>query len=125
VVEASCLMVYKKFPPTLYLSEPYSYERDESKKRVLYIKRVGKGKDDFVVDISKVNNYIWEIIHMNAEKWEGMVDDQTMAILSYETAEKRHKAIEEQIQEAIDAEDYELADKLKKKKRKENYNGNS
>ena len=117
-------MVYKKFPPTLYLSEPYSYERDESKKRVLYIKRVGKGKDDFVVDISKVNNYIWEIIHMNAEKWEGMVDDQTMAILSYETAE-RHKAIEEQIQEAIDAEDYELADKLKKKKRKENYNGNS
>ena len=97
----------------LNLCAPISKEADECYS--VYVKRTGPDKENYLADISKVNNYVWQIEeHPFAESKEEIEDpegDLSVIKLNYKL---EMETLTEKYNQAIEDENYELADKLKK-----------
>ena len=101
----------QNFSPYLYINEPVSQSYNEEKERTLYIKRTGSGKDDFLVNVNRVKDYIWEKVLIDAGEYAEDIFNREIAILEYE----KPISIEDELENALKSEDYELATKLKNK----------
>jgi hypothetical protein len=75
----------------------------------IYIKRIGKGKHDFLIDISKSKGHKWAKTNAPFDYDPEMIKDneiKNLAIIKY-------SPLEEKIQKALANENYELAERLK------------
>lgn len=97
-----------------------SSESFEEGYRNLYVKRTGEGKNDYFVDISTVEDYKFERSPFPLGKEEEeLYSDPKVAVIHYSKTESEHpkeKSIDEQIEDAINNEDFKLAAKLRDQK---------
>jgi len=102
----------------LDLERPVSQHYDSLNKRTLYIKRIGEGKDDYLVDISRAEGYAW--ISLSEEKIKDFLEEigeEKVAKLDYKpNLIFEEVKLEEDIQEALENEQYELVEELKQKR---------
>jgi hypothetical protein len=106
----------------LYLNGTIKSYPDIKNNQTLYVKKIGENKQDYIVDINYVENYKWErtdfpcnedIEEINNPMYNHPIAN--LGKINYKKPEKK-KSIDEQIKDAIAAQDYELAKKLKDSK---------
>ncbi|MCR4327674.1 MAG: UvrB/UvrC motif-containing protein [Nanoarchaeota archaeon] len=102
----------------LYLEMPISKNYDPKKKKILYVKRIGDKKDDFLVDLEKSEKQKWSRSFILEEDYKEFENDPGVALLKYEgSIEEKYKnkehSLEIQLKEAEKNENYELAAKLR------------
>jgi len=107
------LEIHYKFEAYLYLEEHISNELDKELGRNLYVKRTGPNKDDFLIDATKVDDYIWDKIILDEEDHEDNIYDPRLALINY-GKDVRIKPLEKQIEEAVENQEFEKAAELKK-----------
>ncbi|MBS3084721.1 UvrB/UvrC motif-containing protein [Candidatus Pacearchaeota archaeon] len=109
------LEMHHEYPHFLFLDQPVSKEYDEKYEKTLYVIRIGPGKNDFYVDFNKSKDYIWKRIFLEEDDFEDALYEPSIAVIEYE----KPKTLKDQIDEAEENQDYELAAKLKDKIKKE------
>ncbi|NCN51402.1 hypothetical protein GW931_00110 [archaeon] len=97
---------------------PISKQYDPINKRTLYVKKIGQGKDDYLVNISEVKGYAW--ISLSEEKVQDFlseVGEEKIARLDYQPSLIFEEVqLEKDIEEAIENENFEKVIELKKKR---------
>lgn len=103
--------------PYLNISYRISSVRDEKNDYTIYVRRISEEKDGFLVDISQADkDYIWS-------RERKPFDEEESDILNLSNTEidvvklvhKKPKSMEEELDDAIKNENYEVALKIKKK----------
>ncbi|MDP3966182.1 MAG: UvrB/UvrC motif-containing protein [archaeon] len=110
-VGARALEMHYGLDHFLYLDAPISDKCDESSGKIIYVKRLGPGKDDFFVDLSKAGDYLWERYFIDKESYEELLEDPGIGVIKYE----KKKTLEEELYEAVKKDEFETAAKLRDK----------
>ncbi len=103
------LEMYYGFKAVLDLDTPVFDSGHKRKDTTLHVKRVGLQKNDFEVNISNVDNYRWRKLPVDKDEFQDFAEDPSYAILDY----SEEKTLQDEIDEAVKNENYELAQKLK------------